>query len=108
MRISLFVMCAAAFLASGAAADDEDTNGNTPIELSAAQMDQITAGSGFNNAGAIAWFAGTASDVIAGDICCGGRVEGALFHIFGGGGMSLTGGGKSDMVFVPNNQGHSL
>ena len=51
MKISLFVVCAAAFLSSGAvAADevivavDEDTNESTPIELSAAQMDQITAG----------------------------------------------------------------
>jgi hypothetical protein len=79
-----------------------------PIELTAQQMDQITAGAGQGNAGSIAWFAGTASEVIAGGICCDGRVEGALFHIFGGGGNSLTGGGKSDTVFVPNNQGHSL
>ena len=44
MRVSLFVMCAAAFLASGAAADAKDTNENAPIELSTAQMDDITAG----------------------------------------------------------------
>ena len=51
MKISLYVVCAAAFLTSGAIAADEDTvvadkdtNENTPIELSVAQMDQITAG----------------------------------------------------------------
>ena len=45
MKISLYVVCAAAFLTSGAVVADEDTNESTPIELSAAQMDQITAGS---------------------------------------------------------------
>jgi hypothetical protein len=52
MKISLFVVCAAAFLTSGAVVADEDTvvadevtTESTPIELSAAQMDQITAGS---------------------------------------------------------------
>ncbi len=52
MKISLFVVCAAAVLTSGVVAagedavvGDEDTNKSTPIELSAAQMDQITAGS---------------------------------------------------------------
>ena len=51
MKISLYVVCAAAFLTSGAVvADedtvvvDEDTNESMPIELNAAQMDQITAG----------------------------------------------------------------
>ena len=44
MKISLYVVCAAAFLTSGAVVADEDTNENAPIELSAAQMDQITAG----------------------------------------------------------------
>ena len=51
MKISLYVVCAAAFLTSGAVvADedtvvaDEDTDVSAPIELSAAQMDQITAG----------------------------------------------------------------
>ena len=51
MKISLYVVCAAAFLTSGAVvADedtvvaDEDTTESTPIELSVAQMDQITAG----------------------------------------------------------------
>ena len=34
----------AAFLAVGAVAADEETDANAPIELSAAQMDQITAG----------------------------------------------------------------
>ena len=52
MKISLYVVCAAAFLTSGAVAADEDavvadvdTDVSAPIELSAAQMDQITAGS---------------------------------------------------------------
>ena len=52
MKFSLCVVCAAAFLTSGAVtADedtvvaDEDTNESTPIELSAVQMDRITAGS---------------------------------------------------------------
>jgi hypothetical protein len=51
MKISLFVVCAAAFLTSGAVAADEDavaadkdTQESKPIELSAVQMDQITAG----------------------------------------------------------------
>ena len=51
MKIFLFVVCAAAFLTSGAVAADEDavvadkdTQESKPIELSAAQMDQITAG----------------------------------------------------------------
>ena len=51
MKISLYVVCAAVFLASGAVAADEDTvvadkdtNESTPIELSVTQMDQITAG----------------------------------------------------------------
>jgi hypothetical protein len=42
---SQFVFCAAAFLISGAIVADEDTNENMPIELSAVQMDKITAGS---------------------------------------------------------------
>jgi hypothetical protein len=52
MRISLYVVCAAALLTSGAVAADEDavvvdddTDVSAPIELSAEQMDQITAGS---------------------------------------------------------------
>ena len=52
MRISLYVACAAAFLTSGAVvadenavAVDEDAQESMPIELSAVQMDQITAGS---------------------------------------------------------------
>ena len=102
MRTQFFSTIAVAVLLSAPVLADE------PIELTPKQMDQITAGSGQGNAGSIAWFAGTASEVIAGDICCGGRVEGALFHNFGGGGTSLTGGGKSGSVFVPNNQGHSL
>ena len=51
MKISLYVVCAAAFLTSGAVAADEDavvadddTDVSAPIELSAEQMDQITAG----------------------------------------------------------------
>lgn len=44
MRISILLVCAAAFLTSGAVAADENTQERTPIELSAAQMDQITAG----------------------------------------------------------------
>jgi hypothetical protein len=51
MKSSLFVVCAAAFLTSGAGAADEDavvadkdTQESKPIELSTAQMDQITAG----------------------------------------------------------------
>ena len=51
MKISLSIVCAAALLTSGAVvADedavvvDEDTNESMPIELNAAQMDQITAG----------------------------------------------------------------
>ncbi len=44
MKISLFVVCAAAFLTSGAVVADEDTKESAPIELSVAQMDQITAG----------------------------------------------------------------
>ena len=51
MKISLYVVCAAAFLTSGAVVADEDavvadenTHESTPIELSAVQMDQITAG----------------------------------------------------------------
>lgn len=44
MKISLYVVCAAAFLTSGAVVADEDTSESTPIELSAEQMDQITAG----------------------------------------------------------------
>ena len=51
MKISLYVVCAAAFLTSGAVAADEDavvadddTDVSAPIELSADQMDQITAG----------------------------------------------------------------
>ena len=51
MKIFLYVVCAAAFLTSGAVVADEDTvvadkdtNESTPIELSVAQMDQITAG----------------------------------------------------------------
>ena len=52
MRISLSIVCAAALLTSGAVAADEDavvadddTDVSAPIELSAEQMDQITAGS---------------------------------------------------------------
>jgi len=51
MKISLYVVCAAALLTSGAVAADEDavvgdddTDVIAPIELSAEQMDQITAG----------------------------------------------------------------
>ena len=44
MRISVFVVLASAFLTSGAVAADENTQESTPIELSAVQMDQITAG----------------------------------------------------------------
>ena len=44
MKFCLFVVCAAAFLTSAAVADDDDTQESIPIELSAAQMDQITAG----------------------------------------------------------------
>ena len=45
MKNLLFVFCAAAFLISGAAVADDDTDVSAPIELSAEQMDQITAGS---------------------------------------------------------------
>ena len=51
MKISLSIVCAAALLTSGAVAADEDavvvdgdTDVSAPIELSAEQMDQITAG----------------------------------------------------------------
>ncbi len=51
MKISLSIVCAAALLTSGAVAADEnavvaddDTDVIAPIELSVAQMDQITAG----------------------------------------------------------------
>ncbi len=51
MKISLSIVCAAALLTSGAVVADEDavvvdgdTDVSAPIELSAAQMDQITAG----------------------------------------------------------------
>ena len=44
MKISQTIVFAAAFLAVGAVAADEETDANVPIELSAAQMDQITAG----------------------------------------------------------------
>ena len=44
MKISRVMIFAAAFLVSGAIAADEVTTANEPIELSAAQMDQITAG----------------------------------------------------------------
>ncbi len=98
MRIPIFVLFTATFLTSGAVAADENIQESMPIELSAAQMDQITGGSGFENIGKVAWFSGTQSPVIG---------DGALFEQFGGGGTSLTGGGKSGSVFVPNNQGHS-
>ena len=52
MKNSFYTVCVAAFLASGVVAadedtvvDDEDANDGAPIELSAVQMDQITAGS---------------------------------------------------------------
>ncbi len=44
MKITQTIVFAAAFLAVGAVAADEETDANAPIELSAAQMDQITAG----------------------------------------------------------------
>ena len=44
MKISQVMVFAAAFLVTGAIAADEVTSADTPIELSAAQMDQITAG----------------------------------------------------------------
>ena len=51
MKKSFYTVCVAAFLTSGAVVADEDTvvadevaNESTPIELSAGQMDQITAG----------------------------------------------------------------
>ena len=76
MKISLFVVCATAFLTSGAVvADedavvaDEDTNESTPIELSAAQMDQITAGTlqlnNNNNKEIFAGFDNPSPDVLA-------------------------------------------
>ena len=45
MRMPILMVSAAAFLISGAVAADEDSLESTPVELSAAQMDQITAGS---------------------------------------------------------------
>jgi hypothetical protein len=45
MKISLVVACAAACFATGAVVADEDANESMPIELSAVQMDEITAGS---------------------------------------------------------------
>ena len=52
MKSSFYTVCVAAFLTSGVVAADEDTvavdentNEGTPIKLSVAQMDQITAGS---------------------------------------------------------------
>ena len=51
MKKSFYTVCVAAFLTSGAVVADEDTvvadevaDESTPIELSAGQMDQITAG----------------------------------------------------------------
>jgi hypothetical protein len=44
MRISLIVFCTVALLTSGAVAADGNIQESTPIELSAEQMDQITAG----------------------------------------------------------------
>jgi hypothetical protein len=45
MKTYLCALCAAAFLLPGVVAADGNTQESTPIELSAAQMDQITAGS---------------------------------------------------------------
>jgi hypothetical protein len=45
MKISLVVACAAACFATGPVVADEDANESMPIELSAVQMDKITAGS---------------------------------------------------------------
>lgn len=45
MKYSLLVVCAAAVLTSGVVAADEDSDEIKPIELTAVQMDQITAGS---------------------------------------------------------------
>jgi hypothetical protein len=93
MKISLYVVCAAAFLTSGAVAADEDTvvadevpTESTPIELSVAQMDQITAGTlllpngksqfaGFDNpAPNVPGYLGEAGDL------CGVLPDGAFCH----------------------------
>ena len=69
MRISLYALCTlclAAFLAPGSVVADEDSDASTPIKLSTAQMDQITAGVGrlgrgndFGaGAGSTGWFGG--------------------------------------------------
>ncbi len=55
MRISLIAACAAALAFSGVVAADE------PIQLTSAQMDEVTAGVGsgdFPGAGAAGWFGG--------------------------------------------------
>jgi len=44
MKKSLLVACAAACLATGAVVADDEVDESKPIELTATQMDQITAG----------------------------------------------------------------
>ena len=96
MRTQFFSTCAMTILLSAPVLADE------PVELTAQQMDQITAGAGQGNAGKVAWFAGGASAVISGDS------DGALFHNFGGGALNDNGGGAggSGGVFVPDSPGH--
>ena len=45
MKVTLIVLCTAAFLTAGAVANAQDVQRSGPIELTAPQMDQITAGS---------------------------------------------------------------
>jgi hypothetical protein len=53
----LCTLCLAAFLAPGSVVADADANASTPIKLSTAQMDEITAGTGRENMGVNAWSA---------------------------------------------------
>ncbi len=90
MRISLFAMCAAAFLASGAAA--------APIELNAAQMDQITA-AGFVcpvfNADAVGAHNPNAVQIGGGDYSIIGPDVTVPVHATNGNGAGSPGGAHS-------------